>query len=96
MSPHKNTSIVICALVLAVSFSLSGAAHAQTGWLWYDSVFAAPLTAQPSRVQSVPVKRNHATRSAVVAPTPIRVSAVASNSDCFWCNRRIYISGLSF
>jgi hypothetical protein len=101
MSFHKNTAKLVGALLLAASstVALSGAAQAETGWLWFDSVFAVPATASlPSHLQSVPAKRARIARSAVVAPAPapIRVSAVSSSSDCFWCNRRVYISGLSF
>lgn len=100
MSAHKNAGKLICTLLLvASSMALSGVAQAETGWLWYDSVFAAPAKVS-APVQSAPVRRARIARSAVIAPAsipvPIRVSAASSNSDCFWCSRRVYISGLSF
>jgi hypothetical protein len=109
MSAHKKTAKLVCALLLAASstVALSGAAQAETtGWTWFDSVFSTPAPVPPpARVQSAPViqtapvKRTRVARPAVIAPAPapIQVSAVSSsNSDCFWCNRRVYISGLSF
>jgi hypothetical protein len=109
MSAHKKTAKLVCALLLAASstVALSGAAQAETtGWTWFDSVFSAPAAVSPparpqsAPLQSAPVKRARIARSAVIAPAPapLQVSAVSSssNSDCFWCNRRVFISGLSF
>jgi len=109
MSAHKKTAKLVGALLLVASstVALCGAAQAETtGWTWFDSVFSAPAAVSPparvqnAPVQSVPVKRARVARSAVIAPAPapVQVSAVtsSSNSDCFWCNRRVFISGLSF
>jgi hypothetical protein len=108
MSAHKKTARLVGALLLAAStVALSGAAQAETtGWTWFDSVFSTPAAAPPPArlqsapvIQSAPVRRTRMVRPAVIAPAPapVQVSAVSSsNSDCFWCNRRVYISGLSF
>lgn len=98
MTAHKKTTKLVCAFLLIVaSASISGAAQAETGWLWYDSVFSAPVTqAPPARVN--PVRRARPVQiSTSPAPIqrPIQVSA-AQNESCFWCNRRVFISGLSF
>jgi hypothetical protein len=99
MSTPKKTAKLVCASLL-VSASLTfvaGAAQAETGWLWYDSVFAAPTAApRPARLHVV----RRAKPVSIVAPVakPIFVSAVvpAQSESCFWCNRPMYISGLSF
>jgi hypothetical protein len=98
MSVYKNAAKLVGALVLVASSmaAVPGSAQAETGWLWYDSVFAAP-TAAPT---AIPARRARPFQVAAIAPAarPVQVSAVApsSSSDCFWCNRRVYISGLSF
>jgi len=85
----------VLVLALTSGICVSGTARAETGWLWFDSVFAA-RTAAPAPA----VKRAKVVRPTIVTASaqPIRVSLVApeSGSDCFWCSRRIYISGLSF
>lgn len=85
-------------LLLAAATCVSGPARAETGWLWFDSVFAAP-TAAPASVPPF-FRRSKPARVTTVAPVakPILVSAVSPRlkSDCFWCNRPVYVSGLSF
>jgi hypothetical protein len=96
MSAYKNNARLLGALLLAASATaaFSGAAQAESGWLWYDSVFAAPAAAPQ---QSVPVRRARSAQAPVApASRPMQVSSAASSPDCFWCNRRVYISGLSF
>jgi len=77
---------------------VSEPARAETGWLWFDSVFAAPSIA-PAPAQPY-VHRSKQIRVATVAAVtkPDLVSAVSPRlkSDCFWCNRPVYVSGLSF
>src|SRR5438105_9825860 len=85
-------------LALVSMTCLSGVARAETGWLWFDSVLAAPTTrAAPAHHY---VQRAKPARTTTVTPVakPILVSAVASQprSYCFWCNRPVYVSGLSF
>ena len=85
-------------LVLISMTCVAGPVRAETGWLWFDSVFAAPTVApapgRPFFQRSKPVRLTN------VAPVakPILVSAAAPRlrSDCFWCNRPVYVSGLSF
>jgi hypothetical protein len=86
---HQIAKPAALFLVLASMTCVSGSARAETGWLWFDSAFATPThhyvqRARPARVSSV--------------AKPILVSAVAPQprSDCFWCNRPVYVSGLSF
>jgi hypothetical protein len=97
MSAYKKNAKLLGALLLAATATaaFSGAAQAESGWLWYDSVFAAPAAAPQ---QSVPVRRARSAQVSSVAPAsrPMQVSSAASSPDCFWCNRRVYISGLSF
>jgi hypothetical protein len=92
-------------MVAAAAFmSVSGTARAETGWLWFDSVFAVPRAA-PSSINrqplQQPVKRTKIVRPVIApapAPRPILVSATASEvrPNCFWCGRPVYVSGLSF
>ncbi|WP_156949004.1 hypothetical protein [Bradyrhizobium sp. WSM1417] len=90
-------------IVVAATFlSLSGTARAETGWLWFDSVFAAPRAAPVSTgwrpVHAI--KRAKIARPAVTqapTPKPILVSAASdARPNCFWCGRPVYVSGLSF
>jgi hypothetical protein len=89
------------ALVVAVAsfMCLSGTAQAETGWLWFDSIFAAPHAA-PGPIIRQPVKRMKVVRPAAAAPAPrpilVSVAAPEQNSSCFWCTRPVFISGLSF
>jgi hypothetical protein len=94
MSAYQKNAKLLGALLLAATATaaFSGAAQAESGWLWYDSVFAAPAVAPQ---QSVPVRRARPAQVSA-APRPMQVSSAASSPDCFWCNRRVYISGLSF
>jgi hypothetical protein len=85
-------------LVFASITCASGPARAETGLLWFDSVFAAPTVA-PASAQLY-FRRPKPARVMTMAPVskPILVSAVSPRlkSDCFWCNRPVYVSGLSF
>jgi hypothetical protein len=90
--------------VAAAAFmSVPGTARAETGWLWFDSVFTAPRAA-PASTNRQPVqapKRTRIVRPVVApapAPRPILVSTAASEArpNCFWCGRPVYVSGLSF
>jgi len=85
--------------VLASVSSFSGTARAETGWLWFDSVFSAPSAAPASAVRA-PVKRVKVVRpvAAVPASRPILVSSATPEvrSSCFWCGRPVFVSGLSF
>jgi len=87
-------------LALAGFMSVSGAARAETGWLWFDSVFAVPRAALAPVNRPQPVKRARIVRlvAPAPAPQPIVVSAAASEArpNCFWCGRPVYVSGLSF
>jgi hypothetical protein len=93
------TLMVAAAMLLGVS----GTARAETGWLWFDSVFAVPRAA-PASIHRQPVqavKRTRivrATTPAPVAPRPILVSTTMPDvrPNCFWCGRPVYVSGLSF
>lgn len=85
-------------LALGTMTCMSTAAQAGAGWLWFDTVFASPAGSPvtvPHRVQ-----RAKPGRVATQLPVakPILVSAVSARrrSDCFWCNRPVFISGLSF
>jgi hypothetical protein len=83
-------------LLFASMTCVSGPARAETGWLWFDSVFAAPTVAPVPPL----LRRPKPARVATMTPgtKPILVSAVSPRlkSDCFWCNRPVYVSGLSF
>lgn len=104
----KRTIKPAAALIALATVFASGAARADSGWLWLDSVFALPQNAAPQATpgpqSAAPVRhvarRSHPVRSvaATTAPRPILVSSVASESrsSCFWCNRPVYVSGLSF
>lgn len=95
----KPAALIVAA---ATFLSVPGTARAETGWLWFDSVFAAP------RVAPAPTgwRPAHAVRPARIArpavtpaptPKPILVSAASdARPNCFWCGRPVYVSGLSF
>lgn len=91
--PKPAALVVIAATLL----SISGPARAETGWLWFDSVFAAPRVAAASTVWK-PIRRARIARPAVAPePRPILVSAASDvKPNCFWCGRPVYVSGLSF
>ena len=101
MSAKTKMAKLVCALAMVASFAtISGAAQAETtGWLWYDSVFLAPPpVAPPARTRAVRRAKPIQVSAAVPSTRPVLVSAatIAQNESCFWCNRRVYISGLSF
>jgi hypothetical protein len=78
---------------------VSGTAQAGTGWLWFDSVFAAPSSAATAPANRQPVRHARVVRAVAPAPAPqpILVSAVTeARPSCFWCGRPVYVSGLSF
>jgi hypothetical protein len=61
----------------------------------------AMATAAPSPVQET--KAVHASTLAMIVPRAKRVvttvapaATTSRNPDCFWCNRQVYISGLTF
>lgn len=87
-------------VAVAAFMSLSGAARAETGWLWFDSVFAVPRAAPASinRQPVQPIRRTRVVRTVAPAPAPqpILVSASEARPNCFWCGRPVYVSGLSF
>jgi hypothetical protein len=85
--------------VLVSMGSFSGAARAETGWLWFDSVFASP--AAPASVAArPPVKRPKVVRPVAMAPAPRPILVSSATPEvrpaCFWCGRPVFISGLSF
>lgn len=93
-------------LIVAAATFLGSApqARAETGWLWFDSVFAVPRLAPAStkRQPWSPVRRMRIVRPDLVpapapTPRPILVSTVSDvRPNCFWCGRPVYVSGLSF
>lgn len=87
-------------IALASMSAFSGTARAETGWLWFDSVFASPAAAPASVVARPPVKRTKVVRPVAAAPAsrPILVSSAVPEvrPACFWCGRPVFISGLSF
>lgn len=95
----KPAALIVAAATL---MGLPGTARAETGWLWFDSVFATPRAAPAStnRQPVAPVKRTKLARPFVApapAPRPILVSTVSdAKPNCFWCGRPVYVSGLSF
>lgn len=101
-----NILAKLVAVVLAVA-SMSCAAvpaRAESGFsLWLDSVFAAPAkpavtspaNRAPAAMHDVKPVRLVAPRGAA-KPVVFATAAAASRSDCFWCNRPIFVSGLSF
>jgi hypothetical protein len=93
---NKTAKLVSAFLVIAASASISGTAQAETGWRWYDSAFSTSATPAPA-ARVAPVRRAKPVQISTTAPIPrpIQVSST-QNESCFWCNRRVYISGLSF
>jgi hypothetical protein len=101
-----NIPAKLVAVVLAVA-SMSCAsvpARAESGIsLWLDSIFAAPAKPvvtppanRASAMHDVKPVRLVAPRGAAAKPVVFATAAPASRSDCFWCNRPIFVSGLSF
>jgi hypothetical protein len=91
------------AALLAIVVSMgafSGTARAETGWLWFDSVFTSPAAPSASVAARPPMKRAKVVRPVAVAPAqrPILVSSATPEvrPACFWCGRPVFISGLSF
>jgi len=95
----KSSALIFAA---ATILGFSSAARAETGWLWFDSVFAAPhaAPASTSRQLVAPIKRTklvHPIAAHAPAPRLISVSAAPdARPDCFWCGRPVYVAGLSF
>lgn len=86
-------------IAIALTMCFSGTARAETGWLWVQSIVASWPNFTPAASQHPHVKRARtALRSVAPAPPKLLafVSARESRSDCFWCSRPVYISGLSF
>jgi hypothetical protein len=90
------------AAVLAVLVSMgsfSGAARAETGWLWFDSVFASPAAASAVAARP-PMKRAKVVRPVAAAPASRTILVSSATPEvrpaCFWCGRPVFISGLSF
>jgi hypothetical protein len=99
MSALRKSAKPILGLLAAVACSamLSMPAQAETNWPWYDPAVSAPNAAAP---RLTPARRGKLVRAYSPAPAaaPMVVSAATppQSEGCFWCNRRVYISGLSF
>jgi hypothetical protein len=80
------------ALALTVVSMGSMTAQAQSG----KRIVVAMAPADVSPAQDA--QRVRAAAPAVVAPRARRVAsaAPAAKPDCFWCNRPVYISGLTY
>jgi hypothetical protein len=85
----KNARSAALVFTVVSATCVASAARAETGISWLDSVLAAPSAAihRPARV---------AAPKRVVQPVQVLAVAPEARSDCFWCNRRVFISGLSF
>jgi hypothetical protein len=85
-------------LVLASATCVPGSARAGTGWLWFDSVFGAPTVAPaPDHHDFQRAKPVRVTTIVPVAkPIVVSVDTPQPKSDCFWCNRPVFVSGLAF
>lgn len=97
LSRFAKPAALLSVLVSVSAFSAP--ARAETGWLWFDSVFASPAAAPAPVAVRPPVKRVRVVHPAVVpASRPILVSSAVPEprSGCFWCGRPVFISGLSF
>jgi hypothetical protein len=96
---HIAKPAALLAVLLSVS-AFPGTARAETGWLWFDSVFASPAATPASAAVRPPVKRSKVVRpvAAAPAPRPMLVSSAVPEGRpaCFWCGRPVFISGLSF
>jgi hypothetical protein len=103
MSVRRSIGAVgVFLLIAAAAVTFSQGARAETGFLWLDSAFAIPAGQIGHGPQWRRVHRVKATSAAsyIAPPNRPRMVEVASatpvRSDCFWCNRPVYISGLSF
>jgi hypothetical protein len=92
MSMKRSMAVVgafLFAATTAMTFSQS--ARAETGLLWLDSIYAAPV----GQAHSMTHKRHHRVVGVSYAPRAVYVAAVTSvGAGCFWCNARV--SGLGF
>jgi len=95
MSTLRKSAKPILGLLAAIACSamLSMPAQAETNWPWYDPAVAAPNAAAP-RLASA--RRGKLVRAYTPAPIMVSAATPAQSEGCFWCNRRVFISGLSF
>jgi hypothetical protein len=82
--------------LVAMTCVSASSARAEGGYLWYESALAAPANALVSMYRHVRHPKVVRVAPAPATPQPILVSAAEPRSDCFWCNRRVFVSGLSF
>ena len=102
MSMKRFAGLLGASLLAAtLTTALPQGARADSGLLWLDSAYALPATPAGythrwKRVHRYKPAGTAAVRYVSRAPWPafVRVAAVATPRDCFWCNVRI--SGLSF
>jgi hypothetical protein len=89
--PAAAVALTVVAITCTVSTAQAQSAKRLT-------VAMAPTA--PSPVQEA--KPVHTSSPAMIAPRAKRVAATVApaatsgNPDCFWCNRKVYISGLTF
>jgi hypothetical protein len=95
MSSFKFTTKLVAVSLAAVSMAcMAGVAQAQSG----KPVVVAMAPADVSPVQQAKPMRTAV--PAVIAPSRKHIVATAAakpaKSDCFWCNRTVYVSGMTF
>lgn len=93
MSFFKKIAMPAALALTVVSMSGMTAAQAQSGKRLV--VAMAPTDVSPAQ-EAKPVR---AAAPAPVAPRAKRIAVAAPKAekpDCFWCNRTVYISGLTF
>jgi hypothetical protein len=94
MSFFKEIAIPAAVVLSVVSMGSMNAAQAQSGKRIVVAMAPADLSptqeAKPMRAAPAAVTPR-GRRVAVAAP-----AARAEKPDCFWCNRSVYISGLTF
>jgi hypothetical protein len=92
MSFFKEFAIPAAVVLSVVSMGSMNAAQAQSGKRIVVAMAPADLSpaqeAKPMRAAPVAPRARHV---AIAAP-----AARADKPDCFWCNRSVYISGLTF
>jgi hypothetical protein len=93
MSFFKKIAMPAALALTVVSMSGMTAAQAQSGKRMVVAMaptdIATTQEAKPARVAAPAMVAPRAKRVAVAAPK-------ADKPDCFWCNRTVYISGLTF